>query len=486
METQTLHVPDFGAIDPTTELCKFVHKQNYEDLPDGLVQFAKRHLLDAFGVTIGGSSQNGIAEVVEVCKQLGGTDECRIPFWGVAASACSSALALGAMSRALDLGDAHLGISGDLDLVGHTSEYTFPAMLAATSLVPKISGKDFILAFILGQEVIFRIGGALRNSKLWEVHGEGVDQGGFQIYGAVVATSKILNLDLSAMHNALGIAKGMTIGHDAKMYNPTTLMVRVHHGLVAQAAILACMLAREGVDGPQEIFGGKTGIAYMYTRGQWEVDTTLLSESWGKKWHIMDTSFKQFTSCRLTHTSATSMLRLKQENRFGAGDMKQINVVVSKTAFELCCQPIETKWKPATEFDAQFSLPYVIATVAYDDEFFIEQFQTQARARQEILDLMQQIDVAVDDNIGRFGCRLEVITANGHQYAISTSSIKGDPEAPLSDDEYREKFRALCKYGATPYSSGDVEAMMDILLSLEHCPDLNSAMAPYLIGGQPE
>ena len=88
-----------------------------------------------------------------VSSSQGGKGKSTLPcYGGKKVPASMAGLAIGPMSRAMDMGDVH-----ETEAF-HTSEYTLPALLAATGLKDKIPRKEFITAFIIGQDVLIRIG----------------------------------------------------------------------------------------------------------------------------------------------------------------------------------------------------------------------------------------------------------------------------------------------------------------------------------------
>ena len=182
-------------------LCRMIHGIEFEDLPSDVIDFAKKHILDTMGVTIAGSAEEGIKEVVEFVKEQGGKEESIIPFYGgKKVPASMAAFAIGPMARAIDLGDCH-------EYAGHTSEYTLPTLIAATGLKKRVSGKEFITAFVVGQEVLIRIGIAIK--AMSEGLAAGM-HGGHFVFGPVAAVAKLLGMSLEEMQNAEGIIRGMT------------------------------------------------------------------------------------------------------------------------------------------------------------------------------------------------------------------------------------------------------------------------------------
>jgi len=168
--------------DPMEALCRMVVETKYSDLSFDVINHAKRSILDTVAVMAGGSAMEGISSVVDLVKDKGGKPESILPFYGGKFPASEVAFAIGPMARAMDMGDAH-------PEGGHSSEYTVPTLLAASGLRDQISGKEFITAYAVGQEVLIRIGIAFNYMR------EGVPLGrssGHYIFGSVAAAGKLL------------------------------------------------------------------------------------------------------------------------------------------------------------------------------------------------------------------------------------------------------------------------------------------------------
>lgn len=84
-----------GHEDPIITLCRMVIGTKYEDLPRGVVNYAKQCILDTIAVTIGGSAMEGIAAIVDFVKNKGGKPESIIPFYGGKVPASEAGLAIG-------------------------------------------------------------------------------------------------------------------------------------------------------------------------------------------------------------------------------------------------------------------------------------------------------------------------------------------------------------------------------------------------------
>ena len=210
--------------------------------------------------------------------------------------AAEAGLAIGPMARAMDLGEIH-------EEAAHCSEYILASLIAANGLKKKISGKDLITAFVVGQEVLIRIGIAF---KLVSRGGPVNAGGGHWIFGCVAAVGKLLGLSQEELENAQGIARGKTQPHDLAKYTPATLMIRIHHGFICHDSVEACLLARLGITGPRhEVLTGPKGYLGL---AKWETDPGAFTRELGEKWEMLNTEMKPFTACKCTHTAAGGIL----------------------------------------------------------------------------------------------------------------------------------------------------------------------------------
>ena len=453
-----------GQEDPMSTLCRMVVDTKYEDLPASVVNYAKRSILDAIAVTIGGSAMEGIPAVVDLVKDKGGKPESIIPFYGGKVPASEAGLAIGPMSRAMDLGEVH-------EEAAHCSEYTVPTLLAATGLKDKVTGKEFITAFVVGQEVLIRIGIAFKSLSRAIVTGRGH---GHCIFGGVAAAGKLLGLSLEELENAQGIARGMTQPQDSAMFHPATLMVRVHHGFVCQDAINACLLAKRGITGPhQEVLVGSRGYLGF---AKWETEPGALTKGLGEEWEMINTMMKPYTSCKCTHTAIRGILDQMGEHDFKAEDIANINIDESSINWAVVCEPREEKWRPQTVAECQFSLPYAVATAAYDKEVFLSSYTPQARTRQDVRDLMTRISAREDSSLPAWAARINTTLKNGRRYSKEYIFVKGHPKNPFTEQELIDKFKKCVPYSAYKLSDGVVDSVIKALLGLEKVDNVISAL----------
>ena len=144
-------------------LGEFVVSQKYEALPKETIEKAKMLILDVIGCIVGASKEEQSEALLEVLKDKGGEPESTVFARGFKTSATNAALLNGTMGHIFELDDDHR-----LALM-HSSVVVLPAVFALGEKL-KVSGKELIRAFILGSEVMIRVG----ESYLGEVTVQGV------------------------------------------------------------------------------------------------------------------------------------------------------------------------------------------------------------------------------------------------------------------------------------------------------------------------
>ena len=451
------------ALDPMSLLCKMVVDTRYEDLPDNVISYAKKCVLDTMAVIVGGSAMESVAEVVDFVKDKGGKPESLIPFYGGRVPAAEAAFAIGPMARAMDLGDAHT--EG-----GHCSEYILPALLAATGLKDKVSGRDFITALVVGQEMLVRIGVAFGVVSKAIPAGQ---IGGHYIFGCIASVGKLLGLSLEELENAEGIGRGMTQPHDVAMLAPPSHMVRVHHSFIAQDAITACLLAKRGITGPRgevtDVLAGPKGYLAF---AQWPTKPELITKGLGEEWEMLNIGMKPNPACGCTHTSIEGITEQMKEHGFEADDIAAIELDVSPVIWSAVCLPKEERWNPRTVAECQFSLPYIVATAAFDKDVFLDSYTPEARARQDIRELMTRISAREDSGLPSFAVRVNTTLQDGRQFSTECIYCKGQPVKPFTEAELVTRFKKCVPYAAYKLSDAAVESVTGAILDLEHVDDV--------------
>ena len=427
---------------------------SWEDLPAEAIEGTKKNILDTLGCVIAGSSATACDEVASLVKEWGGKPECTVSIYGGKVPAPMAALANATMARARDVGNTHMRANV------HPSEYVIPPALAMAERQGS-SGKDFLLAVALGEDILCRIGNTLK-----EICGVSGRYNMFRIFGPTAAGARLLGLDAEKSLMAMGLAY-MQAGGDMQAYKDGALSVRVQQGLVGDAALKSVFLAERGVTGSRNILQGPFGFYYAYEP---EHDLAPLTENLGRVYEGARSAFKPYPCCACTHASISATLELVTEHNILPDEVEAIKVSVDTQSFNLVAEPRELKTKPRFIVDGQFSIPFTVARAILNRDVFIAEFTEETIRDQRTLALAEKVTVSCDKEkdgrSGGFPAEVTISTSRGDFYR-RVDYVKGSMENPMSMEDIITKFRKCIEYSARPIPEQTTEHIIEAVVSLE-------------------
>ena len=418
----------------TQELAGYCSRMKFNDLPDEVIDCAKYRFLDFISVACRGSKEAPSQTVYRFVKEMNkgegvivGTRE-KAPY-------LYSALANGTSSHSIEMDDV------DNESSLHPGVVVYPSALA-TSEMAGASGKRFILAAVLGYEVMVRLGSALgpENSYKRGFHPTGT----CGTFGSSVASAKILGLKEEKILNAMGISGSQAAG-SMEYLAQGAWTKPFHAGWAAHSGMVAALLSRKGFKGPSSILEGRDGFLHAYSNG---AAPAKVLEGIGSGFQIRRTSVKVHACCRYMHPPIDAVLKIVNENNLRPEQVKKIKVGVLKAGAHLIAEPIESKYKPQSIVDAQFSMPFGAAAALLYGKAGLKEFQLTVMQSKPVREMMMKVECFVDPELERtfpkqWRATAEIFTEDEKRYSTTVEYPKGDPENPLSWEEMKERFHDL-------------------------------------------
>lgn len=435
----------------TGRMAKFIAETRFEDLSPEVVHQAKLLILDVVGCAMSGYSHDRGMISREVVKSLGGSEEASIIGDCVRTSCTSAAYANSNMASALDNEETFMNFA-------HFSSNTVFSALALAER-ENSSGKELIRAVAIGYEVGARLmlstgyGGDIVGGKVvrWPVVGHP-----YPMSGAAAACS-ILKLGENDVFNALGIEGHYSPSPSLQLWtgNPRKLPLIKYHdnGWMAWGGIMSALLAKKGYTSYSTgILDGEAGYWKIY--GAKSCDFDVMVEGLGKKWWMLETSFKPWPSCRYTHHPLTALSRIISKHKIDADEVQDIKI---KGSF--MWSPQFHYKDPELPLNTQFSAPHVLAMLMLKIPPGVDWHRPEIVSNSKVKDLRNKVTIEIDpevmnENIGRqirqfprlikeVPTTVEV-SARGRVFSETVKYAKGDPWDPefaISDEELKDKFR---------------------------------------------
>ncbi|HEX3241317.1 MAG TPA: MmgE/PrpD family protein [Solirubrobacterales bacterium] len=431
---------------------------SFEQIPAEVSDAAKLHILDAVGCGLAALALDQLGAARAVALEMGGEPEASALGLPRRVGAGPAALANGSMMHALDFDDTHE------TAIVHSS-----AVVAATVLAVGeargCSGAEALAAAVAGYEIGSRIG--LANPG--EMHRRGFHPTSVcGVFAAAAASARLRGLSAEQTANALGIAGSQASGlmeflADGSQTKP------LHAGWAAFAGITAAALASHGATGPASVLEGRFGLLASHLG---EFDPAALTDGLGSRWETLGIAFKPYPSCHASH-AVLDAVRNAGITAEDAGEI--VALVPGAVAVELVLEPAERKRRPATPYDAKFSLPYCIGALLVHGELGIEAFTPAAIADERALAVADRVIYEVVDFEGgnelSGGVRASV---GGRPVEAVVLRPRGGPANPIEDEELHAKFR---RNAALALGEAGAERLLTGLDSLQDRPVAEVAAA---------
>ncbi len=418
----------------TQEIASYVVRTRYRDLLDDVIELARGFILDGLGVALAGSTEECARIVQRQTLQMGGKKEASILGTPVMAPAPRAALANGVAGHAMDYDDTQLSTSKQAvyGLLTHPTTPVLAAVLAISER-EKMSGKDLVLAYVLGVEVECRIADAINPRHYQSGFHSTATMGGL---GAAMAVGKLLQLREEALVRALGIAASMASG---LRENFGTMTKPLHAGRAAENGITAALLARDGFTAATNILEAHRGFFNAMAGGY---DESKIKGRLGSPYFMKQPgiSIKPYPSGSLSHPAQDLILDLVKQHNLKADDVEAIDVGTNSNVPNALIYPM-----PKTALEGKFSIPFCMAIAVIERKAGIEQFQDRKVRDKKVVELMKRVTLYVDQELEQLGydqvrSRVRVRLKNGRLVEGRYDVARGHPEKPMSWTDLAEKF----------------------------------------------
>jgi len=463
------------------QLAQFTGECRIGNIPPEVAARARMFVLDYLGVALTASAARSSQIIGDVVAELGGRENCTVIGRDYRTNALFAALVNGTTGHAVEMDDDHR------TSVLHPGVAVVPAALAAAEL-KQAGGAEIIEGVVAGYEAMTRIGDAFLGTQYYEgFHPTGT----CGVFGAAAAAGRILGLSTEQLIAAFGIAGTQAAGLEEWKADGSWIK-RLHPGKAAESGLLAVLLAKSGYTGPATILEGDNGFlkAFSYER-KWDVSKIL--DGLGTEYRGYGTSFKPYAGCRFFHQVIDATLDLVREHKIDAPAVDEVVVRIYRTAYLTLFQPESRRYRPGTNVDAQFSIPYAVAVSILYGAPMPSHFTDELIRDPALLALAAKVKGIADLDYeskfpARFPTEVTIRLKSGKTVQAFRDLPSGDPENPIYaqkgrfEDEITEKFRALLKL--QPAYAARCEEMVAKLSSLETVSDVSGLMALFTPNGR--
>jgi 2-methylcitrate dehydratase PrpD len=328
----------------TQEIAEYAELFTWDSLPEEAREKITLCLVDWFGVTLGGGS--------EPCSRMAWEYAVETGKPGRATALCGPDRLPPALAAFVNGTAAHSLDYDDIIITepGHPSGPVIAAALAVAEAFG-CTGRELLTAIALGNHVEQCI--SVANNA--QIVGHGWHSTSIVgVFGAAIASAKLLRLDAVAICHCIGIAAAQAAGIRASF---GTMTKPLHVGKAASNGVFAALMAQKGFTAPQDVLERpSTGFLDAYIPGnrQQAIVVLLRDASFPT---LREIGFKAYPCCFLNETAIECALQLMRTNQpLDWAEIALIHYHTYPDVLERVDNP-----SPKTGLEGKFSVQFCLA-----------------------------------------------------------------------------------------------------------------------------
>lgn len=439
----------------TAALAEFIHDASWENIPDAIRHEIKRALLNYFAVALAGCTDPTLDKAVHTYARFSSGPTATLVGRTERMDVLSAA-AINAMSaNVFDYDDTHI------PTIIHPTSPVAAALLAMSESRP-MTGKEFMLALLLGIEAECRIGLAIspfHYGKGWHITST------CGVFGSAMAIGKILQLTPTQLGWALGSAASQAGGLVETL---GTMAKSVSVGNAARNGMLASLLAHDNFDGPAQPLEGKHGFLNVFGD---QPDCAAVTAGLGDTWEISRTAYKPYPCGVVLNPVIDACLALSRRQELRPLVASAI-ASIELTGHELLRQRTDRP-DVRTGRQSQVSAQHAVPVALVRGRAGLQEF-SDAAINDPALGKLSALVRFHDDNTYPIDSATVVIRMHdGSEIREHVQIARGAINRPLTDDELETKLRDLCAYGQ---SQCDAHSLIEAIWDIDNAHDVGSLL----------
>jgi 2-methylcitrate dehydratase PrpD len=440
-----------GNLEVTRHLARFVAETEWDALTPQVVHQAKRALVNFFAVALTGCREGAIETALQSLATFSAGKQATVIGRRERLDALSAAFLNAASANVLDFCDTHV------PTVIHPTAPVAPALFALGEL-KCMSGRDLILAFVLGAEIECRIGLAMSPSHYrrgWHITAT------CGVFGAASGSAKLLALKVEPMVSALGLAATQAAGLCECLGTPAK---SVHVGNAARNGLWSALLAAQGLAGPAEPLTG--GQGYFHALAE-TPQLSILTDRLGDSWEIMKTAFKPYPCGFVVHPVLDCVIDWQRAHPDAI--VEKVTVTGNPLLAARTDRP-----NISTSGQSQVSVQHAVAAALITGKAGVEQFGEACVNDPRVVALRSKVVVKRDESFATTAATVDIATADGKLHKLNQRAARGSDDNPMTDSELEDKLREAA---AHVIPRNDVAALTEAIWTLDDCADIAKATA---------
>lgn len=439
----------FEASEPSKMLAQFAVDFSDVQMTDELRHESKRALMNYFAAALVGASDPTIEKAYNVVSEFSGKPIARIIGRDDKTDILNAAFFNAASANVFDFDDTHF------PTIIHPSAPVAAALFALCEQ-RKISGEEFMQAFILGVEAECRIGNAVspdHYKRGWHITAT------CGVFGAAVAVGKIIGLNSQQMIWALGSASAQAGG---LVENLGYMAKSMGVGNAARNGLLSALLAGEGFDGPPRPLEGERGFLHVTSENP---DYAAITQGLGERWEVFANTYKPYPCGVVLNPVIEACLNLQAQAGFSIDAIEKITVAGHSLLGERADRPTVASGR-----ESQVSAQHAVAVSLLFGKAGIDQFSDQAVSNPAVSNIAAKVQITENPAISIEGIDIKIRLKYGETISEKISASKGCAANPLTDDDLENKLKELTAHRG---GCNDPKQLIDAVWAIDSVEDMS-------------
>jgi 2-methylcitrate dehydratase PrpD len=433
----------------TNILASWILASQIEDVPPDVRHEARRAIVNYLGCALGGSHDETVDLAIRALGPYSGPPTASVLGRAERLDPLHASLMNGISSHVYDFDDTT------------PKNYMHPTSPVASALFAyasanRVSGHDFMQAFIAAFEAEMRIGNAVYPAHYdvgWHITGTA------GVFGAAAAIGKLLGLTVEQMVWNIGLAGTQAAGI-REMFG--SMAKSFHPGRAAQNGYAAALLAQVGFTAGVHGLEGPRGFAAVQSA---RYDLSKITAGLGSDWELRANTYKPFPCGIVNHPAIDAAIQLHDEYHAPPESIVAVRLRVAPLVLDLCNQTNITKG-----LQGKFSVYHGAAVGLVRGKAGIQEYTDEAVNDPAIRRVRELATAVGDAAITEDQAQLEVELAGGGKLRRFVEKSLGNIHRPLTDRQLEAKFRDQAVH-ALP--AGQIEKLIEQSWCIDELADVN-------------
>ena len=433
----------------TKVLASWIIESHLDAIPGDVRREALRALVNYTGCALGGSPDPAVNIAMRAFA----------PFFGPA-----TASILGRRERVDPLHAGLMnGISSHVYDYDDTTpkNYIHPSSPVASALFAyasanRVSGRDFVHAFIMGFEAESRIGNSVYPAHYdvgWHITGTA------GVFGAAVAIGKLIGLSEQQMIWAIGLAATQAAGL-REMFG--SMAKSLHPGRAAQNGYASALLAQAGFTAGEHGLEGPRGFAAVQAA---QYDLSKITTGLGVDFDLRANTYKPFPCGIVNHPTIDGAIQIHREHSLAPDSVRAVRLRVAPLVLDLCNQQNITRG-----LQGKFSVYHGAAIGLVRGKAGIREYTDEAVNDPAIKRVRESTTAVGDPSLTEDQANLEVELTSGEKISRFIQQSLGNIHRPMTNQQLDDKFR---DQAVLALPAPQVEKVIELCWRIDQLADVN-------------